>query len=83
MGAVEMTADEDPQPGAAAAVPLLVDLKDEPTEGDGIVPGDHALFLVAEDLLEVVTTDGDEGRGGVRRRVTEGGVVVGIKRSRR
>ncbi len=51
MPTVEVAADEDAQADAAAAAPLLVDLQHDTLEHEGVVPGDTALFLVAEDLV--------------------------------
>jgi hypothetical protein len=42
-----------------------------------VIAADDALFLVAQDLVEIVGADGHEGAGGIRRRPAEGAIVVG------
>jgi hypothetical protein len=73
---IEVTADDDPQPGAGAAAGLLVELQGHALEDDNIVEADRALFLVAEDEVQIDGPEGDEGAGRVRRQTGELGVVV-------
>src|SRR5258708_676348 len=54
MPAVEVAADEHAQAGTTAPAPLLVDLQHHAIEHERVVPGDAALFLVAEDLVQVL-----------------------------
>jgi hypothetical protein len=77
MVTVEMPANDHPQPRAAASTPLLGQLEQQASEGHGVVPRDDPLFLVAEDLVEVVPANRHEGAGGIRGGATEGGIVVG------
>ena len=77
MRAIEVTPDEHAQAGTATAPSLLVDLQDEPADGDGVVARHDPFFLVTEDLLEVVAADGDERGSGIRGWPGEAGVVVG------
>src|SRR6185503_1851212 len=53
VGAVEMAADEHPQARAGAPAGLLGELEAEALEGDGVIEGDGALLLVAEDGREI------------------------------
>src|ERR1700682_3620977 len=67
MPTVEVPADEDAQTDAAAAASLLVELQHDPIEHEGVVPGDAALFLVAEDLVQVLPAHWHEGTAGSGR----------------
>ena len=75
--AIEMTASEHAQADTTAPPALLVDLEMKPVETHRVVPGDDALFLMTEDLLQVRRADRHEGAGGIGGRVREGRVVVG------
>src|SRR6266568_13617 len=66
-----MPAQVNTQPRARAAAALLGDLQRDPLEAHGVIQGDDALFLVAEDLVEVDATEANERRSGVRRRASE------------
>src|SRR3989442_15773827 len=71
-----MVAHGDGQPDTAAAARLRRDLQDSASQSHGIVAGDHALFLVTENRVEI---DGAEGHKGTRRiawRAGERGVVL-------
>jgi hypothetical protein len=61
---IEMAAHEHAQASTAAAAALLVDLQHDLIQGDGVVAADDALLLVAQDLIEIVRPDGDEGTMG-------------------
>jgi hypothetical protein len=71
-----MTPDHDAKPRAAAPAALFVDLQEHAVERDGVVARDDTLFVMAQDLVEIVGADGDEGAGGIGGRAGEGGVVV-------
>src|SRR5262249_60634182 len=75
--APERPSDRDPPPRTAPPAALLGDPQDKPIERDGVVPGHDALFFVAEDLVEIVSADGHEGRRGIRGRPAEPSVVAG------
>jgi len=77
MAGIEMATHEDAKAGTAAAAPLLVDLQDDAVQGHGVIAGHDALFLMTQDLLQVVGAEGDEGRGGIRRGTAERPIVVG------
>src|SRR5882672_8189774 len=77
MPTVEVPANEYAQAGAAAAALLLVDLQHHAIEHERVVPGDGALFLVAEDLVQVLPAHRDEGAAGIGRGATEARIVVG------
>src|SRR4029453_6827735 len=77
MATVEMAADEYAQAGAATPAPLLVDLQHHAIEHDGVIAGDGARFLVAEDLVQVMPAHRHEGAAGISRGAAEAGVVVG------
>ena len=51
---VEMAAHEHAEPRTGPAAALFIDLQEHPVEAHGVVLGHDALFLVTEDLLEVV-----------------------------
>jgi hypothetical protein len=53
LGAIEVTADDDPQPGAGAAAGLLVELQEHAHGDNDIVEGDRALFLVEGDEVQI------------------------------
>jgi hypothetical protein len=77
MATVEVAADEYAQAGAATPAPLLVDLQHHAIEHDGVIAGDAARFLVAEDLVQVMPAHRHEGAAGISRGAAEAGVVVG------
>src|ERR1051325_8158591 len=77
MLAIEMTPHDDAEACAAAPPALFVDLQEHAVECDGVVACDDTLFLMAEDLVEVVRADRDEGARGISRGTAEGGVVIG------
>src|ERR1044071_3022199 len=77
MLAIEMTPHDDAEACAAAPPALFVDLQEHAVECDGVVACDDTLFLMAEDLVEVVRADRDEGARGISRGAAEGGVVIG------
>jgi hypothetical protein len=54
MPPVEMPAHEDAQARTAPPAPLFVDLQHHAVEHEGVVPRHAALFLMAEDLVEVL-----------------------------
>ena len=72
-----MAAHEDREAGAGAAAALLAELQDHTIQGYGVVPGDDAPLLMAEDGLELSRGDGHEGRMRVGGRAAEGLVVGG------
>src|ERR1044071_9918603 len=74
MATVEVAADEDAQAGAAPPAPLLVDLQHHAIEHDGVIAGHAARFLVAEDLVQVMSAHRHEGAAGISRRAAEAGV---------
>src|SRR6478609_6224465 len=74
--AVEMAANRDPQSHARASARLLRDLEGAAVKRDGIIPAHHALFLVAQNLIDIDDADVDERTGGVGRRTTELLVVL-------
>ena len=77
MGAIEMPADGHAQPRAGAPAGLLGELQGDAVEDDDIVEADGALFLTAEDRLQIDGPQDHEGRVRVRRGAGELGVVVG------
>src|ERR1700752_816505 len=77
MRAVEGPTPEPAEAGAAVPAALFIDLQHKSAEAHGVVAGHDPFFLMTEDLLEVLTADGDEGGRGVRRRAGEARVVVG------
>src|SRR5258706_7029584 len=76
MPAVEVPANEYAQAGTAAPAPLLVDLQHHAIEHERIVPGDGALFLVAEDLVQILPAHRHEGAAGIGRGAAKARVVV-------
>ncbi len=62
---IEVATDEHPQARATAAAGLLGHLQGQARDDDDVVAADDALLLDAEDLIEVHTAEGDEGRGGI------------------
>ena len=64
VAAIEVAAHEDWEAGAGAAAALLAELQDHTIQGYGVVPGDDAPLLMAEDGLELSRGDGHEGRCG-------------------
>ena len=77
VGAIEVAADGDAEPRAGAAAGLLGELQGDALEDDDIVEADGALFLMAQDEIQIDGAERDEGRVRVRRRAGELGVVVG------
>ena len=74
VGPVEVLAHQHPGSFAAAPPGLFVDLEDEFVEDDGVVLGDDAGLLEADDLREVDVAAGDEralggGSLGMRRKL--------------
>lgn len=69
--AVEVAADEDPEPGTGAAAGLLGQLQGDEVSGHDVVAPDDALILDAEDLVEGDAPEGDERRGGIGGRPGE------------
>src|SRR5260370_25031754 len=76
MPAVEVAADEHAQAGTTAPAPLLVDLQHHAIVHERVVPGDAALFLVAEDLVQVLPAPRHEGTAGIGRGAAKARVVV-------
>src|SRR2546430_7200865 len=66
--AVEMAADQDPQPGARAAAGLFGELQRHAVRGHDVVAPDHALVLDAKDLVEIDAPQRHKGGGGLGRR---------------
>ena len=77
MRAVGVDADLDPRLYEMGAHRARRDLQFQRAIGDGIVVHDLALFLDAEDFVEIDARDRDEGRAHVGRRHGEAGVVGG------
>src|ERR1700716_3084306 len=75
MPPVEVPTNEHAQASTAAPAPLLVDLQHDPIEHEGVVPGDAALFLVAEDLVQVLPPHRHEGTAGIGRGAAKARVV--------
>src|SRR5437879_5109748 len=63
--AVEMAADQDPQPGARSAAGLFGELQRHAVRGHDVVAPDHALVLDAKDLVEIDTAQRHKSGGGV------------------
>jgi len=80
--AVEMAADQDPQPGARAAARLFGELQRPAVGGHDVVAPDGALVLDAEDLVELDAAHRHKGGGGVGRRPAELGVEGGPEAER-
>jgi len=77
MGAIEVPADSHAKARASAAAGLLAELQRHALEDDDIVEANGALFLMAQDEIQVDGAERHEGRVRVRRRAGELGVVVG------
>jgi hypothetical protein len=77
VGAIEVPADGHAEARAGAPAGLLGELQGDALEDDDIVEADGALFLMAEDQVQIDGPQGDEGRRRVRRRQSELTVVVG------
>lgn len=72
MSAIERPPHQNPQARAAAPAGLLRDGQGQALEDDDVVAADHALLFMAQDLVEVCTAEGHEGRrriGGGRLKV--------------
>jgi hypothetical protein len=86
---IEMPAHLHPQPGAGSPSRLLGQLQGVSFEGHRVVPVHDALFLEAEELVQVDPSQRDEGGGEVSRSAREAlvegwdeaGPQVGVGRS--
>lgn len=76
MGAVEVPANGHTHSGTGETPGLLGDLQSHTIERDGVVFGDGALFLVAQDGREFGPGQRHERRVGVRRGARELDIVV-------
>jgi len=77
VGAIEVAADGHAEPRAGAAGGLRAELQGDALEDNDIVEADGALFLLAQDDIQIDGPKRHEGRVWVRRRAGELGVVVG------
>src|SRR5881396_542703 len=80
--AVEMAADQDPQPGARPAAGLFGELQRHTVGGHDVVAPDGAFVLDAEDLIEIDAAHRNKSGRGVGRRPAELGVEGGPEAER-
>jgi len=73
---VEMPPDADARPGTGRAARLLGQLQPHGVEAHGVVGGNGSLILLAQDLVEIASVEGDEGGGRIGRGAAEPGVAV-------
>ncbi len=71
VGAREVAADGDSQPGAGPAAGLLGQLQRHAVKDDDVILPDDPRLFVTEDLVEIDVAHGDEGTGGIRGRPGE------------
>src|SRR5215475_7308636 len=74
---VQMTPNEDVEPGTGAAARLLGELQGDALGRDDIVAADDALVFDAENVLELDAARRHKGGGGIRRGAAEFGIEGG------